>query len=200
MVPLLEMLEAGQTVPVVDLAGTPLTPCTPQKALQNLDDGLAEFHDGVLRLNYRPLAYRRIYRQVRRRDRLVCAWCHDPGSSLEHVLPICRGGRTELENCVIACRACNHSRDNLLPSEFLERTRLEPTHPVILAILADEAGALLAAEESLRQRPIQTCVSKEEAQVWVAFRQNGYLNPPPPKLGRTRVHPEPHPFFECYVP
>lgn len=196
----LDNLADDDTVPVVDLAGLPLTPCSPQKARQNLLDGLAVYDNGILRLNYRPLAYRRIYRTVRLRDGLICAWCQDPGSTLEHVLPICWGGRTALDNCVIACRACNHSRDHSLPSEFLSRTALRPTHPVILKILKNEAAALAAAEASLKRRPIQSCVSKEEAQVWVSYRQNGRLNPPPPKPTMTKIRVEDKPFLDCYLP
>lgn len=188
-------------IPVMDLNGQPLTPCSPEKARQNLEDGLAIFADGVLHLNYRPLAYRRVYRLVRRRDGLTCAWCHGPGSTLEHVLPICRGGRTSLDNCVIACRSCNHSRNNALPSEFIAWTHFKPTHPVILRMLHHESEVLAEAAASLGERPIQSCLSKEEAQIWVAFRQAGYrLQPPPPKPPATRIRLEAEPFTEIFLP
>ena len=189
-------------VPVVDLNGRPLSPCSPEKAQQNLEDGLAIMQDGVLRLNYRPLGYRRIYRLVRRRDGLVCAWCHQPGSTLEHVLPICWGGRTSLDNCVIACRACNHSRNNALPSAFVRWTGFRPSHPVILRILRHESDALTAAEKSLKTRPLSSCISKEEAQIWVAYHRGDIerIRPVEPNPPVSRFRPQADPFLQVFVP
>ena len=192
-----------ETVPVVDLDGRPLSPCTLEKAQQNLNDGLAIWHEGVLRLNYRPLAYRRIYHKVRRRDGLACAWCGEPGSTLEHVLPICWGGRTSLDNCVVACRACNHSRNNALPSAFVAWTGVRPTHPVILGILRHEAKALAAAEASLRSRPLSTCISKEEAQIWVAYHQGDIERIRPsvtPIRPASRYRATSEPFGQVFIP
>lgn len=189
-------------IPVVDLNGNRLSPCRPEKAEQNLRDGLATWRDGVLYLNYRPLAYRRIHQLVRDRDRLVCAWCHGVGSTLDHVIPVCWGGRTSLNNCVIACRACNHSRNNALPSTFIAWTGYRPTHPVIRQILHHEQDIMASAERSLGRRPIQTCISKEEAQVWVAYHHGGMdrVRALTPKEPWTRFRPDAKPFEEIFVP
>ncbi|MDA8192394.1 MAG: HNH endonuclease [Thermaerobacter sp.] len=196
-----DALNSLDMVPVVDLGGRPLTPCSPEKAEQNLRDGLATMADGVLRLNYRPLAYRRIYRMVRDRDGLTCAWCHGVGSTLDHVLPICWGGRTALNNCVMACRACNHARNNALPSHFLQWTGFRPEHPVIRYVLEHEDELLVRAEQSLRQRPIATCLSKEEAQIWVACHHGQWADarPAPPAKPFSRFRPD-QPFREVFVP
>jgi hypothetical protein len=190
-------------VPVVDLGGRPLTPCSIEKAEQNLRDGLATMSpDGVLHLNYRPLAHRRIYRQVQRRDGWLCAWCQSPGSTLDHVIPICWGGQTALDNCVIACRSCNHSRNNALPSTFVRWTGFRPTHPVIRHILDDEKGALKRAQEALETRPLSSCLSREEAQVWVAFHADHIdrVRPDPPEEPATRLKSDVKPFREFFVP
>jgi hypothetical protein len=187
---------------VVDLNGHPLSPCTPEKVEQNVRDGLAHFSDGILHLHYRPLAYRRVYRQVRRRDGWVCAWCGGPGSTLDHVIPICWGGQTTIDNCVIACRACNHSRNNALPSQFIRWTGLEPSHPVIQKILAREAYYLQQAEISLAERPLSACLSREEAQVWVAYRQGELdrVRPTPPEAPLSRLKGEGKLFGQYFVP
>lgn len=191
-----------ELVPVVDLGGRPLSPCSPEKAQQNLEDGLATMESGILRLNYRPLGYRHVYRLVRRRDGLICAWCHQPGSTLEHVLPICWGGRTSLDNCVIACRSCNHSRNNALPSLFVSWTGMRPTHPVVLKILKHEAHALQTAEQSLKSRPLSSCISKEEAQIWVAYHQGDIerIRPNAPDPPFSRYRPQADPFMQVFVP
>lgn len=198
----LQTLPQDYPVPVVDLEGNRLTPCTPAKALQNLEDGLAWLEDGVLRLGYRPLAYRHILRRVRRRDGWVCAWCGDPGSTVDHVIPVCWGGRTRLDNCVVACRACNHSRNNALPSEFIARTGFQPTHPVILRIVAEEKKYLEKAARSLRHRPLASCLSKEEAQIWLLAHRDpaAPLSPEPAKPVLSRWKARPTPFPEVYLP
>lgn len=197
-----DIVESLDLVPVVDLKGRPLSPCTPEKVEQNLRDGLAHLEDGVLHLNYRPMAYRAVYRAVRQRDGLRCAWCHGVGSTLEHVIPVCWGGLTTLDNCVIACRACNHSRNNALPDQFIAWTGFRPTHPVILRILKDQGKALQRAHDALARKPITACTSKEEAQVWVAFqaRQLDRVRPAPPSLPQSRFKPDVKPFFDVFLP
>lgn len=194
---------SGSKVPVRDLLGQPLTPCSWEKALQNLRDGLATWDsDGVLHLNYQPLAYRRIYRQVQRRDGYVCAWCGGPASTLDHVIPICWGGETSLDNCVIACRACNHSRNNALPSTFVRWTGYRPQHPVIRRILAREQECLIKAQERLKTRPLSSCLTREEAQIWIAYHAPNAerVMPPPVQEPVTRVKPDIAPFSEYFVP
>jgi hypothetical protein len=163
-------------VAVVDLDGRPLSPCSPAKAAENITLGLADWRaDGVLHLRYRPLAYRAVYRRVLKRDRFRCAWCGAVGSTLDHVVPVSWGGQARLDNCVVACRACNHARHELWPSEFAARMGFKPTHPVITAVLADEAARFAASEQAVRRRRIEECRSKDEAQVWAAVRRDGHL-------------------------
>ena len=55
------------------------------------------------------------------RDRHVCAYCgaHCPESDLtvEHIVPVSRGGRHEWTNVVTACRSCNTRKGNRRPEE-----------------------------------------------------------------------------------
>jgi hypothetical protein len=162
---------ADARVPVRDPDGHVLTPCSLEKADQNVRDGLAVMADGVLLLKYRPLAYRRIFRRVLARDGLTCAWCQEAGSTLDHVIPVSYGGQAALDNCVVACRACNHMRHNALPSQFIAATGFVPTHPLILHVLAHEARMVRSTRRALRHRPIEACRSKEEAQVWLESRE-----------------------------
>ena len=190
-------------IAVIDLKGIPLTPCSPEKAAQNVADGLATLDvDGILHLNYQPLAYRRAYRQIQRRDGWRCGWCGEAGTTLDHVIPLCWGGQTTLDNCVIACRACNHSRNNALPSAFLRWTGFRPVHPVIRHILANEKDMLRLAEEALASRPLSSCVSREEAQVWLAYHSNNIerVRPTPPEEPVTRIKTDSKPFSQFFSP
>ncbi|WP_321530186.1 HNH endonuclease [uncultured Desulfuromonas sp.] len=53
-----------------------------------------------------------------------CYYCgeHFPPKelTLDHVVPLVRGGKTTKGNCVAACKACNSKKKDLLPSEWEE--------------------------------------------------------------------------------
>jgi 5-methylcytosine-specific restriction endonuclease McrA len=47
---------------------------------------------------------------ARRMRSLPCHYCGEPGGTIDHVVPRCRGGRTTEQNCVPACAPCNNWR------------------------------------------------------------------------------------------
>jgi len=53
-----------------------------------------------------------------------CHYCggeFDPDSlTLDHIVPVARGGRSTKGNCVPACKECNNNKKNLLPVEWEE--------------------------------------------------------------------------------
>ncbi|WP_344825813.1 HNH endonuclease [Actinocorallia longicatena] len=52
---------------------------------------------------------------VYRRDRGRCGYCGRSGDSIDHIVPVSRGGASSWENTVLACRKCNHKKaDHLL--------------------------------------------------------------------------------------
>jgi 5-methylcytosine-specific restriction endonuclease McrA len=51
--------------------------------------------------------------------RICCAYCRKPCAvTIDHVVPICRGGRDEPSNVVPACKPCNSSKNDRLLSEW----------------------------------------------------------------------------------
>lgn len=60
---------------------------------------------------------------VYRRDGRKCYYCNDEGGpfSVDHVVPLARGGTNELSNLVVACRPCNSSKCDLMMSEWKGR-------------------------------------------------------------------------------
>lgn len=48
-----------------------------------------------------------------------CHWCHAPltvdNSTIEHKIPLARGGLDNANNRVLACAACNHGRGHDMP-------------------------------------------------------------------------------------
>ena len=61
------------------------------------------------------------------KNRIGKGICHYCGKSvapreltLDHVVPVARGGRSTKGNCVPACKDCNNQKKNLLPIEWEE--------------------------------------------------------------------------------
>lgn len=52
----------------------------------------------------------------------VCHYCAKAVApkdlTLDHIVPLARGGRTTKGNCVPACKDCNNQKKNLLPLEW----------------------------------------------------------------------------------
>jgi len=60
----------------------------------------------------------------------VCFYCGRPTPArqltMDHIVPLARGGRSTKGNCVPACKACNNRKKSLLPMEwdaYLERLK-----------------------------------------------------------------------------
>lgn len=54
-------------------------------------------------------------RGVLRRDRHVCAYCGDRGTTIDHVVPQAHGGRNTWLNTVCACEPCNRRKADRTP-------------------------------------------------------------------------------------
>jgi 5-methylcytosine-specific restriction endonuclease McrA len=79
---------------------------------------------------------------VLRRDKYVCAYCGvQPGDkqhgrilarqdfTVDHILPVSRGGKNTWGNTVCACAACNQRKADHLPHEANMRLHWEPKTP-----------------------------------------------------------------------
>ncbi len=58
----------------------------------------------------------------RKRSSGVCHYCNEKFSvkelTMDHVIPLSRGGKSERFNLVPCCKACNTRKKQLLPSEW----------------------------------------------------------------------------------
>ena len=72
-------------------------------------------------------------RNVIVRDDGCCAYCgrKSRNLSIDHINPRSRGGRTDFENCVAACLACNHRKGARTPNEANMVLRVRPVQPTI---------------------------------------------------------------------
>lgn len=48
----------------------------------------------------------------------LCSYCLQPGASIDHVLPVSRGGSNDPSNLVLACGPCNSRKGAKTPLEF----------------------------------------------------------------------------------
>lgn len=77
-------------------------------------------------------------RTVMARDQYTCQYCGATplraDLTLDHVLPRSRGGRSEWENMVVACRACNQKKGNRTPREASMHLARAPRRPRYIAL------------------------------------------------------------------
>jgi 5-methylcytosine-specific restriction endonuclease McrA len=122
--------------------------CTAKRALvmimtgkaDRVEDSFEEIHSAQLslyrpeviklrrfiRLPYRPIPYCR--KNILLRDDYRCQYCGKMYSAehltLDHVVPVSKGGKDGWTNIVTACKKCNHRKGN----QFLEETGMTLLH------------------------------------------------------------------------
>lgn len=93
-----------------------------------------------IQLPYRPIPYSR--KNILLRDDYTCQYCTESFDgdelTLDHILPVSRGGKDSWTNVVAACKECNHSKGNRLPHEAgmkLLRPAKKPGMPSFLHLV-----------------------------------------------------------------
>lgn len=101
----------------------------------------------VIRLNhYVNIPFKGVVlsrQNIFKRDLSSCVYCgnrHD--LTLDHVLPKSRGGKTNWENLVTACKKCNSKKGDLLPEEASMPLRHSPFKPSFIMFVRDCSGKL----------------------------------------------------------
>ena len=78
-------------------------------------------------------------RNVLVRDQYTCQYCHKEFHAahltMDHVIPISRGGETTWENVVTACKKCNNKKGNKMLYEARLKLQRQPKIPSILTYL-----------------------------------------------------------------
>lgn len=70
------------------------------------------------------------------RDGFRCMYCgRSEQLTIDHVIPQSKGGKTNFDNCVTACRPCNSKKDRRTPSEARMHLRRQPYAPTISEFL-----------------------------------------------------------------
>jgi 5-methylcytosine-specific restriction endonuclease McrA len=76
-------------------------------------------------------------RNVLTRDKYKCVYCGRKSRylTMDHVTPVSKGGKTNFENCVAACKECNNTKNDRLPSEAGMYPSRQPYAPTISEFL-----------------------------------------------------------------
>lgn len=112
--------------------------------------------DGRVRRRQRETAARGLTRMQRRvllhrwlRQHIACAYCPAPAATVDHVVPLVRGGTNAEGNLVPCCRRCNSAKAGLLVIEWRTGLRL---HPMTQALPARER-----VTKTKQPRPTKQC-------------------------------------------
>jgi 5-methylcytosine-specific restriction endonuclease McrA len=74
-------------------------------------------------------------RGVLNRDNHTCQYCGAAGPlTVDHVVPVSRGGATSWDNCVACCAACNARKGDRTPDEAGMRLAAKPARPAYVAV------------------------------------------------------------------
>jgi 5-methylcytosine-specific restriction endonuclease McrA len=81
------------------------------------------------------------------RDRFTCVYCghKEKPLTIDHVIPLSRGGKTNFDNCVACCKKCNNRKGDRSPREVgmhLIRRPYQPTISEFIRIRLEQSGVL----------------------------------------------------------
>jgi 5-methylcytosine-specific restriction endonuclease McrA len=83
------------------------------------------------RKHKKPVKFSRI--NVYARDKFCCQYCNKKGTTndltFDHVIPRARGGKTNWENIVACCVACNSKKNSKTPAEAGMKLKTKPVCP-----------------------------------------------------------------------
>ncbi len=80
------------------------------------------------------------------RDRYACVYCgrRQKALTIDHVMPLSRGGKNDFDNCVACCRPCNNKKGDRTPHEAhmpMQRRPYQPTIAEFIRIRLKQSGA-----------------------------------------------------------
>lgn len=63
--------------------------------------------------------WKKIRSRILDRDGRMCFWCGCDADTVDHIIPVAKGGTDDPDNLVACCRRCNFSKRDKLPEEFI---------------------------------------------------------------------------------
>ena len=95
--------------------------------------------------------YKRVRLQVLARDSFECHYCGQDATTVDHIIPIVKGGDPiSMDNMVAACRRCNSSKGSRSEGLFLQRSVTPPVFPDYISPMR----SVMAEDSPFTARPI----------------------------------------------
>jgi 5-methylcytosine-specific restriction endonuclease McrA len=95
-----------------------------------------------VRIPYKKIILSR--KNILRRDGHCCQYCGrgDLALTIDHILPVSRGGEDSWENLVCACVRCNNRKGDRLPEEAAMPLRRSPIRPNYVTFIRHFVGSM----------------------------------------------------------
>jgi hypothetical protein len=71
--------------------------------------------------------WRQIRETILRRDQYICQYCGQDADTVDHVIPISKGGNDLPDNLMAACKRCNYSKSDRMNPRVFDRRSTPPT-------------------------------------------------------------------------
>lgn len=89
----------------------------------NIFDEVNEFKETFINkrlYNTDVKLWKKISKQILKRDNYICSYCNQVGGILEidHIIPITKGGTNDFHNLTTSCRKCNRQKKDKTVQEF----------------------------------------------------------------------------------
>lgn len=131
---------------VLNRTGRPLSPCALDVAEREVALGRARWvNANTIRLRFNPFRDRVTRRRILQRDAHTCVYCGQPATTIDHLIPWSKGGRTTMPNCVAACSECNGARGDQPLTIFIATRKIRVEHPMVQRAMSVERGQQSAA-------------------------------------------------------
>ena len=80
------------------------------------------------------------------RDWYTCVYCgcRKRPLTIDHIVPVSKGGKTDFDNCVACCKTCNHNKGARTPRQAgmqLKKRPYQPTIAEFIRIRLQQSGA-----------------------------------------------------------
>jgi 5-methylcytosine-specific restriction endonuclease McrA len=138
-----------QAVLVLNADLGPLHRVSLRHAIRMLCRGVAEVHESEPDIRYGPWPMPTVVRLVRfivtkwrytsgpswsrsgvlRRDDFRCGYCNGRGVTVDHIVPVSRGGKNTWTNTVASCDPCNQRKGDRTPQEAGMVLQFKPQAP-----------------------------------------------------------------------
>lgn len=131
-------LEVGKEVLLLNSDYTPINLCSWRRAVNLFLKGRVQLISSrtIRLIDHVRLPYRRLMglkptkKMIQRHYDFQCVYCGSFNNlTVDHVLPVSRGGKNTWENLVCACYSCNIKKGDRTPEEANLRLYIKPARP-----------------------------------------------------------------------